>query len=723
MKKLEHNSQKEHNKNTVRHDESDNSSHTTESHSHVSHSNHVSQSSHAEHNHHDNHEKDDNHGDHSEHDHSSHAEVFRRKFWVSLILALPIFVISPFMGIELPFQPSFPGSEWLVFVLASILFFYGGMSFIKGAVSEFKERSPGMMALISLGISVAYFYSVYAFIMNHIIKSDEMLMDFFWELASLIVIMLLGHWIEMKAVGNAGSALDELNKLLPNSAFRVTESGDTVEVSIDEIKVGDKLRVRASDRIPADGVIIEGSTQVNESMVTGESREVEKEEGDNLIGGSINGSGTILIEVTGTGDTGYLAKVKKMVYDAQADQSHAETLANRVAKWLFYIAIAIGLSSFILWYVIRNDFDFSLLRLVTVLIIACPHALGLAIPLVVARSTSIAAKNGLIIRDRNTTELVQDIDVVFMDKTGTLTEGNFKVNHYESYVDSLTDKEMLGIVAALETSSSHPLARGIIEHAKEENISFKDADNVNNIPGVGLEGNVDEQTYRVVNGKYLSRENIEYDNNEFDSLSKSGNSISYLINSKNEVLGIVAQGDQIKPESHDFIKYLNDHNIKSVILTGDNRQVAKSVAKELGIGEYHAELLPEDKEKIIRDYQSKGQKVLMVGDGVNDAPSLARADIGVAIGAGTDVAIDSAGVVLVKSNPKDLVNFFNISHSTTRKMKQNLWWGAGYNIIALPLAAGVLAPMGIILAPSVGAIIMSLSTVIVALNAMTLKLD
>lgn len=664
-----------------------------------------------------------NHGQmgHGGHDHSHHAKMFRDKLLFSLILAIPIIVLSPMMGMDFPFQFTFPDSDWVVLILATILYFYGGKPFIDGAVSEFQKKSPGMMALITLGISVSYIYSVYAFINNTFFNPAQPQMNFFWELATLILIMLLGHWIEMKAVGNAGNALEQLSKLLPNTALKIDDQGNTQEIPLKEVVVGDTLLVRGSDKIPTDGIIKDGSSAVNESMVTGESKEVTKNIGDQVIGGSINGSGTLTIEVTGTGESGYLAKVMSLVGEAQADKSKAELLSDRVAKWLFYIAFVVAIIAFIIWYMSAATFDEALLRLVTVLIIACPHALGLAIPLVVARSTSIGAQNGLLIRDRHANEVAKDIDIVVMDKTGTLTEGDFKVNNFINYAKDEHPDTVLGYFAALEVSSSHPLATSIVEYAKEKEITIPAADKVNNLPGVGIEGQIAGQSYKIVNAGYLDRQKITFDQNEFKTLSSKGNSISYLLRN-NHVLAMIAQGDQIKPEAKTLIDYLHANGIQAVMLTGDNKQVASTVAKELGIDQVHAELMPEDKEKIVRQYQSQGHKVLMVGDGVNDSPSLARADIGVAIGAGTDVAIDSADVVLVKSNPKNLIEFFDLAKNTHSKMIQNLWWGAGYNILALPLAAGILAPWGIILSPAVGAILMSLSTVIVALNAMTLKL-
>src|SRR5699024_4848761 len=439
------------------------------------------------------------------------------------------------------------------------------------------------------------------------------------------------------------------------------------------------------------------------------------------IGGSINGSGTIQVQVTATGQNCYLSQVMELVNQAQNDKSDAELLSDKVAGYLFYFAVSIGVVSFIIWMLIYNNIDFSLERLVTVLVIACPHALGLAIPLVTARSTSIAAHNGLIIKNRESVELAQYIDYILMDKTGTLTEGNFSVNHYESYLEQKSDNQVLSLFASLESNSNHPLAIGITEFAKSKNIDIINPEAVNNIPGVGLEGTIENQKYQITNVSYLEKNNFKYDENQFQKLAQQGNSVSYLIHN-DKVIGIIAQGDKIKESSKQMVSDLLSRNITPVMLTGDNSEVAKTVANELGIKDVHAQLLPEEREKINQDDQNKGNKIMMVGDGINDAPSLIRADIGMAIGAGTDVAVESGDVILVKSSPSDIIHFLSLSKNTMRKMVQNLWWGAGYNIVAVPLAAGVLASIGLILSPAVGAVLMSLSTIIVAINAITLKL-
>ncbi|WP_185956984.1 heavy metal translocating P-type ATPase [Staphylococcus hominis] len=676
---------------------------------------------HQNHMNHSNHMHHDNHASHHHSGHAHHHGNFKVKFFVSLIFAIPIILLSPMMGVNLPFQFTFPGSEWVVLILSTILFFYGGKPFLSGGKDEIATKKPGMMTLVALGISVAYIYSLYAFYMNNFSSATGHTMDFFWELATLILIMLLGHWIEMNAVGNAGDALKKMAELLPNSAIKVMDNGQREEVKISDIMTDDIVEVKAGESIPTDGIIVQGQTSIDESLVTGESKKVQKNQNDNVIGGSINGSGTIQVKVTAVGEDGYLSQVMGLVNQAQNDKSSAELLSDKVAGYLFYFAVSVGVISFIVWMLIQNDVDFALERLVTVLVIACPHALGLAIPLVTARSTSIGAHNGLIIKNRESVEIAQHIDYVMMDKTGTLTEGNFSVNHYESFKNDLSNDTILSLFASLESQSNHPLAISIVDFAKSKNVSFTNPQDVNNIPGVGLEGLIDNKTYKITNVSYLDKHKLNYDDDLFTKLAQQGNSISYLIEDQ-QVIGMIAQGDQIKESSKQMVADLLSRNITPVMLTGDNNEVAHAVAKELGISDVHAQLMPEDKESIIKDYQSDGNKVMMVGDGINDAPSLIRADIGIAIGAGTDVAVDSGDIILVKSNPSDIIHFLTLSNNTMRKMVQNLWWGAGYNIVAVPLAAGVLAFIGLILSPAIGAILMSLSTIIVAINAFTLKL-
>ena len=652
-------------------------------------------------------------------DHSMHMGNFKQKFWLSLILAIPIILFSPMMGMEFPFQVTFPGSDWLVLILATILFIYGGQPFLSGAKMELKQKSPAMMTLIAMGITVAYIYSVYSFIAN-LLNPHTHVMDFFWELATLIVIMLLGHWIEMNAVSNASNALQKLAELLPESVKRLTKDGKEETVSLKEVNEGDRLIVRSGDKMPTDGVILKGETIVDESAVTGESRGIKKQANDKVIGGSINGDGTIEIEVTGTGENGYLAKVMEMVRKAQGEKSKLESLSDKVAKWLFYVALIVGILAFIAWLFL-TDLPNALERMVTVFIIACPHALGLAIPLVVARSTSIAAKNGLLLKNRNALEQANDLDVIMLDKTGTLTEGKFTVTGVEVLDDAFNKNEILQYLGALEANANHPLAVGIMNYLKEHEIKPYQAENLKNLSGVGLEATVKKQQVKIVNEKEVERLGLNVEQALLKPYQEQGNTISFLI-LENHLAAIVALGDVVKTEAKEFIRTLKERKITPVMLTGDNKNAAQAVADYLGIEEYYGGLLTDDKEAVVQKYLDQGKKVIMVGDGINDAPSLARASIGMAIGAGTDIAIDSADVVLTNSDPKDILHFLDLAKQTRKKMIQNLWWGAGYNIRAIPLAAGILAPIGIILSPAVGAVLMSLSTVVVALNALTLKI-
>lgn len=686
---------------------------------------------HAAHDSHNSHAAHDGHGEHGGHGghgggpqlgHGHHLGNIKRRFIISLILSIPIFLFATFMGREFFFTLTFPGSDWIVLVFATALYFYGGSPFLKGAKMELQDKSPAMMTLITLGITTSYIYSVYAFINNNLLSTGSYVMDFFWELATLILIMLLGHWVENNAIENAGNALQRMAELLPGTATIAEEDGSTREVDLQEVEAGDRLIVRAGDKIPADGEIIEGTTTVNESMLTGEAMEVKKSVHDEVIGGSVNGSGTITIEVTGTGESGFLAQVMDLVSTAQREKARVETLADKVAKWLFFVALSVGIIALIVWLLVDGDLSFSVERMVTVFIIACPHALGLAVPLVIARSTSLGAQSGLLVKRRSALEIAEKVDVIMMDKTGTLTAGSFTVNAYESFAENLSDEDALRLMAAVEQSSSHPLAVGILDKAEDLGLDLPQATDVQNLPGIGIEGMVDGQEVKVTSVSYLQENNIDYDHDQYMKLSSQGNSVSFLlIDEKNS--GIIAQGDEIKPDAKKMISALQDAGITPIMLTGDNKQSAAVVAEQLGIDDVHAELLPQDKESIVSDYQKRGSKVMMVGDGVNDAPSLARADVGTAIGAGTDVAIDSADIILIKSDPADILHILNLAKNTARKMKQNLAWGAGYNFLAIPLAAGILAPWGIILSPAVGAILMSISTVIVAVNAMTLKMD
>ncbi|MCO6530644.1 cadmium-translocating P-type ATPase [Lactobacillus panisapium] len=646
--------------------------------------------------------------------HMMHMGNLKQKFWISVILSLPILFLAPAMGVHLPFQFSFPGSEWVVVIFATILFVYGGEPFLKGAYYELKSKKPEMMTLISLGITTAYVYSLYAFIQNDLLNSKNHIMDFFWELATLILIMLLGHWIEMTSVMNASSSVNDLAKLLPDKVH-VQRDGQTSDVAINEVQKDATIIVKPGESIPLDGIILNGTSDINESLVTGESNDVTRKKDDKVIGGSVNGSNALTIKVTNSANSGFLANVNKLVQSSQMNKSKLQTLADQVSGWLFYAALIIGIIALIVWTSINGIAD-GLERMVTVLVIACPHALGLAIPLVNAKSTSIGAKNGLLIRNRNVISVSSKINYLLMDKTGTLTEGKFQVRKCDSLNESVSPIEALKLIASIEQDSTHPIAKSILQYAHEKQIELLPLSESKNISGKGVSGVLSGKEYLLVNEK-AAREIIT----NFPTIDVADYTTSYLIQDKT-LIGYVAVGDQVKSSASSLIKQIKQLNITPVMLTGDNKKVADSIAKKLGITEVYSELMPEDKQKIVAKLQSEGNKVMMVGDGINDAPSLAKADIGVAIGAGTDVAVDSADVVLVNSEPTDIISFLKLAQNTQKKTVQNLWWGAGYNIIALPLAAGILAPWGIILAPAVGAILMSLSTVIVAINAETLHI-
>ncbi|WP_283678912.1 copper-translocating P-type ATPase [Lentilactobacillus sp. Marseille-Q4993] len=670
-----------------------------------------------------NHHMSNSHDMHSEDEHmnSSHhmmmdmGELYR-KLWISLILTVPVLLLSSMAGMHYA-TIRFPGSPIVLFVIGSILYFYGGQPFFSGAKGELMNKRPGMMALITMGITVAYGYSVYAVISNDLMGITPKVDEFFWELATLIDIMLIGHIIEMKSIDSAGSAVDSLAKLLPDTA-RVKRNGSFVEAKLQELVTGDIVQVRSGESIPADGTIVSGETTINEALVTGESQAISKTIGSQVIGGSINNDGTIEYRVDHIGEDSYLNKVQRLVANASESKSNAQTLADKVAGYLFYAALTIAIVAFVVWVVI-GGLNKALPIAVTVLIIACPHALGLAIPLVISRSTGIAAKHGLLIRSSRALEVTKKVKYVLMDKTGTLTEGQFKLNEHRSMSDNYTDDEILQLSAGLEETSSHPLAKGVLAAFDESGLSQIKMDNIQQIPGYGVAGKYNGHEYKLVSVQYFESHNLEYDRQLFDELAGGGSSVSFLLDNE-EPIGAIAEGDKIKPASKKLVDYLLQQGITPVMLTGDNQKIADQVANKLGIKDVRAQLLPEDKEKMVMEFQKRGVTAF-VGDGVNDAPSLSRADVAVAIGSGTDVAIDSADVVLVNSNPQNIIDFIELAIKTSRKMIQNLWWGAGYNIIALPLAAGILAPIGILLNPMVGAVLMSLSTVVVALNALTLK--
>jgi Cu2+-exporting ATPase len=667
---------------------------------------------HQEHQEHSNHE-----GGHEAHvDHTGHEQMFRRRFWISLVLSIPVLVFSPTLQDWLGYTiPDFPGSGWITPVFAIIVFLYGGIPFLQMAVPELRNRKPGMMTLISLAISVAFVYSLASLFLPG-------QTGFFWELVTLIDIMLLGHWIEMRSVRQASGALNELAKLMPDTAERLLPDGDTEEVPATELQKGDLVLVRPGASAPADGEVEEGESEVNEAMITGESKPVLKEPGDEVIGGTINGAGSLRVRVTATGDDTALAGIMRLVDEAQQSKSDTQILADRAAGWLFYVALAVAVITAIAW-IVAVGFDVDVIaRVATVLVIACPHALGLAVPLVVAITTSMAASNGVLVRDRLALEEAREIDTVIFDKTGTLTEGQFGVVDIAT-VDSLEEEEALALTAAVEGDSEHTIARGIRRAAEERGLSLPKISEFEAIKGRGVRASRDGHTVHVGGPRLL--EMLELDVPEpltsfREEAQAKGQSVVYLVQEK-RVAAAFALADVIRPESKDVVDRLHDMGIEVAMLTGDSEAVAKAVADELGIDHYFAEVLPEHKDQNVQKLQEEGRRVAMVGDGVNDAPALTRADVGIAIGSGTDVAVESAGIILVKSNPMDVVNVVELSRASYRKMLQNLWWAAGYNIVALPLAAGVLAPLGILLSPAVGALLMSLSTVIVAINAQLLR--
>ncbi|RAI81045.1 copper-translocating P-type ATPase [Macrococcoides goetzii] len=668
---------------------------------------------HAEHeeNHH-NHEESHESHNHSGHDHHAHMVTdFRNKFFIILIFTIPIVLLSPMIQNFIGVDWQFTEDSYIVAALATFVYFYGGWPFIKGAYDELKNKEPGMMTLIAMAISVAYLYSmavVFGF------NGEEM----FWELATLVLIMLLGHWIEMRSINNASKALESLASLMPDTANRITENGETEEVQIDDIKAGDLLLVKPGEKMPLDGKIVKGKSQVDESMLTGESVPVEKSVDDEVIGGSINREGSLTIEVEKLMNESYLTQVIDMVRESQRTKSKTQDVTNKAAKWLFYIALAAGIITFIAWISIGATIDAAIIRLVTVLVIACPHALGLAAPLVISVSTSLAAKHGLLIRKRPQFEKARKINAVIFDKTGTLTEGKFGVTDIQTF-NNIDENILLSYAATIENESEHPIARGILNEAKLKELELLEMSNFNSITGVGIEGTIDDKQVKVVSPGYVRKQKIDFDDKNFNKWSEQGKTVVFLLVNE-ELAGAIALADKIKESSKLTIEQLHKRNIKAIMLTGDNQKVANYVAEQIGIDEVYAEVMPNEKADKVTEIQERGLVVAMTGDGINDAPALTKADVGIAVGAGTDIAMDSADIVLIDSNPKDILAIFSLSKKTYNKLVQNLIWATGYNVIALPLAAGVLAPWGIILSPAVGAILMSLSTIIVAINAQLL---
>ena len=652
-------------------------------------------------------------GEHGSH-HAMMVADFRKRFWISLVISIPILLLSPliqkFLGLE--GKLDFTGDSYVLFALSSIVFFYGGWPFLKGIYSELKSKAPGMMTLIALAISVAYAYS--SAVVFGVTGSV-----FFWELATLIDVMLLGHWLEMRSIMAASSALEELARLMPSEAHKVMPDGRTKEVPLDELIGGDKVLVKPGEKVPADGKVVEGETSVNEAMLTGESTPVVKQAEAMVIGGSVNGEGSITVEVQKTGKDSYLAQMTELVRQAQESKSRTQNLADRAALWLTIIAISVGAITLFAWlFIAQREFVFALSRMVTVMVITCPHALGLAIPLVVSVSTSVSAKAGLLIKNRDGFEQARRVSAILFDKTGTLTLGEFGVTDIISLNGKMNDKEILQYAASIETHSEHPIAKGIVTSAGE---TFP-VEGFKSIPGKGAEGKVNGKEVKAVSPGYLKENNIEVDNGRVAQFSSQGKTVIYVL-VDGKLIGAIALADIIRPESREAIAQLKEMGIRCMMITGDNKQVAKWVADEIGLDEYFAEVLPDKKAEKVKEVQSRGLMVAMTGDGVNDAPALAQADVGIAIGAGTDVAVATADVVLVRSNPLDVVSIIKLSRATYRKMLQNLGWATGYNAFAIPLAAGAAYSAGVLLDPAAGAALMALSTIIVAINARFLRVE
>ncbi|WP_343783296.1 copper-translocating P-type ATPase [Alkalibacillus silvisoli] len=714
MSKKDHHEHEQHH-----HKDQDHHTHHKEDHhghNHHGHDHHNHHSHHA-HDDHDHHGGDGGHSGHGHHGHGDHGDMmadFKKRFFVTVILAIPIIILSDMIQMFFNYTVAFPGDTAVELILATIVFVYGGWPFLTGLVSEIKDKSPGMMTLIGFAISVAYVYSAAT-----VFGLEGM--DFFWELATLVAIMLLGHWIEMKSVMKASDSLESLVELMPQEANKLDENDQVITVSVSDLKKGDRLLIKPGEKIPADGHILNGKSSINESMLTGESEPVEKSDGDEVIGGSINSSGSLTIEVSKTSDEGYLSQVVQLVKEAQESKSRTQMLSDRAASLLFYVAVVAGIVTFSTWMALGVDTNFAVARMVTVLVISCPHALGLAIPLVAARSTGISAEKGLFIRNRIGFESARRVDTMIFDKTGTLTHGEFGVTDIIPVENNVSEEELLRLAASLESQSEHPIAAGIVAKGKEKNIDIPQPEDFDSITGSGITGNVDGKVISIVSPGHLQREGISYDKERLSKLSETGKTVVFVLQEQT-LLGAIALADAVKESAKEAIDRLHQIGMETVMLTGDNEQVAQEVAKQIGIDQVIAEVLPHQKAEKVKELKKDGKRVGMTGDGINDAPALANADLGVAVGAGTDVAMETADVVLVNSDPLDVVSIVDLSRVTYRKMIQNLWWAAGYNIVAIPLAAGVLAGWGFLLDPALGAVLMSLSTVIVAINAQTLKM-
>ncbi len=653
------------------------------------------------------------HGGHASH-HEHMIQDFRKRFWISLVVTIPILLLSPMIQkfLQLTWL-TFPGQTFVLWLLSSFVFFYGGWPFLSGIVKELKKKTPGMMTLIALAIIIAYAYS------SLVVFGLEG-KYFFWELATLIDIMLLGHWIEMRSILGASRALEALAQLMPHTAHLITPEGEIVDIPVTELHPGSKVLVKPGEKIPADGVIVEGRSSINESMLTGESKPIDKKPGDEVIGASVNGEAALTIEITRTGADTYLSQVIQLVKEAQESRSRTQDLANRAAFWLTLIAIGAGTFTFAVWMFVKGDFAFALERMATVMVITCPHALGLAVPLVVAVSTAISAKNGILIRDRAAFENARNLQVVVFDKTGTLTEGQFGVTDVIPLAD-MSPEDIIQLSASIEAQSEHPIAQGIVSYAKENGVELYPVESFQAIPGRGAEAKIGSDTIAVVSPGYLQEKNISFENDAIHKVMEQGKTVVFLLKN-GELLAGIALADKIRPESKQAVQTLHEMGIRAVMMTGDNRKVAQWVSEELGLDDYFAEVLPHQKSEKVKSLIHKGWKVAMVGDGINDAPALVTAHVGIAIGAGTDVAIESADIILVKNDPRAVSHLIRLSRKTYKKMIQNLAWATGYNVFAIPLAGGVLYKLGVLLTPAMGAVLMSLSTVIVAMNAKMLRM-
>jgi Cu2+-exporting ATPase len=685
---------------------------------HSEHHEHMEHAAHVEHDQHGGHEDHTEHDDHTSHEsHAGHEIMFRNRFWVSLILSIPVLIYSESIQRWLGYTaPVFPGSQWIVPIFSTIIFFYGGLPFLRMSTWELRRRQPGMMTLISLAITVAYVYSMAVFVLG----SGE---AFFWELVTLIDVMLLGHWLEMRSVRQASGALDALAKLLPDTAEVIMPDGEVMEHPVSHLNVGDLVLVRPGSSVPADGQVVDGETDVNEAMITGESKPVKKGPGDYVIAGTVNsGDSSLRVEVTAVGEDTALSGIMRLVLEAQRSKSPTQLLADRAAAFLFYAAIAAAALTALVWILLTGFNAEVVARVVTVLVIACPHALGLAVPLVVSNTTSIAAKNGILVRDRQSMETSRELDVITFDKTGTLTKGEFGVVDMV-VADGISAGVALAEAAAIEGDSEHLIAQAIRHSAEEQELTLMAVDDFKILKGRGVEASVNGHKAYVGGPRlleYLEAERPQEIVEFADSAGDKGQSVVYLVRDSSAVAAF-ALADVIRPESKQAIDELHQMGVEVAMLTGDSQEVADAVAQVLDIDQVFAEVLPEDKDDKVVELQGQGKEVGMVGDGVNDAPALTRADVGIAIGSGTDVAVESAGLILVKSNPLDVVKILKLSDASYRKQVQNIWWAAGYNIIMIPLAMGILAPWGIVPSPALGAFLMSVSTVIVAINAQTLR--